>query len=224
MQKKILAFILVLLSISVQSHAAQFYLARLDPYGCERVKGVSGKGVSGTEAAIQSLTRLHPKLIVENRGVIVTTDQHLVVIEIPGEISSVLVEGSEKDCYEFLKDARSKLSHDEFNAIRSASEKLNVRVVKGWGDDPGWQWRDKELRKFDLFWRAVNLGAPVDCTKIDVSDAKMIEKAFVGQVAHLRENGLPIVFMVRDGVQVKLMPIDSAGCQREAKKLISSQF
>lgn len=93
------------------------------------------------------------------------------------------------------------------------------RPVKGWGDDPGWQWSDAFVRKYAKAWRSVNLGGPVDCTLLGQGGAMDVERAFVGQVAHIQVQGVPAVFMVRDHVQVYLMPVDAAGCRSFASTL-----
>lgn len=102
---------------------------------------------------------------------------------------------------------------------KALSDIENDRKVKGWGDDPGWQWGDADLREFDSKWRAVNLASPIDCTSISLSDARIFERGFVGMVVHLRDKEVPIVFMVRDNVKITLMPSDLATCRAKATQI-----
>jgi hypothetical protein len=104
------------------------------------------------------------------------------------------------------------------NQEKTHSAVSRDRLVKGWGDDPGWQWTDKEIRKYDSAWRTLNLASPVDCTPMSLDDVRSFERAFVGHVVHIWENGLPTVFMVRDGVRITFMPIDTTSCRIKAER------
>jgi hypothetical protein len=92
------------------------------------------------------------------------------------------------------------------------------RLVKGFGNDPGWQRKDPGMRRHATSWKAINLAAPVDCTSITEEAAKDYERGFKGQVAHIQVDGRPTVLMLRDQVHVYLMPVTGPECRNYAAR------
>lgn len=117
----------------------------------------------------------------------------------------------------------SFLVSDSEAMCRKAVQKESAppRPIKGWGGTPAWNWSDASLLKHSKAWRSVNLGGHIDCTWLGQDGAMSLERAFVGQVAHIDLKGVPTVLMVRDQVQVYLMPLDLASCRAFAKTIYS---
>lgn len=103
-------------------------------------------------------------------------------------------------------------------AIKTASPASLDRPVKGFGNDPGWQWKDADMRRHARNWKSINLAAPGDCTSLDEGSVKAYERGFNGQVAHIRIDGKPTVMMVRDNVHVYLMPVTPEECRQYARR------
>lgn len=98
-----------------------------------------------------------------------------------------------------------------------------VRQVKGFGNDPGWQWNDSDIRRYSTSWRSINMAAPGDCVSLDEKSVKAYERGFSGQVAHIRIDGKPAVLMVRNNVHIYLMPVTPNECQKYATRFGDSR-
>jgi hypothetical protein len=101
-------------------------------------------------------------------------------------------------------------------APKATSPAAPDRQVRGFGNDPGWQWKDVDMRRYATSWRSINFAATSDCTSIDENSVKAYERGFNGQVAHIRIDNKPTVLMVRDNVHVYLMPVTANECRQYA--------
>jgi hypothetical protein len=95
------------------------------------------------------------------------------------------------------------------------------RQVRGFGNDPGWQWKDADMHRYATSWKSVNLAAAEDCTAINEDSARAYERVFNGQVAHIRIDGKPTVMMVRDNIHIYLMPVTPGECRQYAARFNS---
>jgi hypothetical protein len=215
-----LALLLTLITLSFPNCAAEIFLAKpIGQRACEHLRDVTS-----TEMAVRRFQKAIPETVVVERALIASTGQRFVALEFPGPEPAVVFEGTQKECDSFLAKVRGGLTSKEEKKHSLEVKTTPDRVVKGWGGDKGWQWTDPAMREYDGAWRSVNLGAPVDCTPLSLDGARTLERGFVGQVAHLQEDGLPIVFMVRDKVQVMFMPIDLQGCKRKAEQIRANRY